>query len=368
MKITQLKLLYSLFFKSSNLMLKLSLMFLPIIMAVSLASIFFINNLSGSYKDYLLKSYIGTQGVLNIKSENIEYLKALQTALKKKSIDSSLKKELRRDVIFKTQDYLLEKKVKFVVLQKEYMKEKLHYNQEAIVINNILKNIFGDISKLSLKQVKQKTFTHLHTLKTIDTGFLSTEPLVFIGRDFFEKLGFHFKVYDSLELSITLDQIDFCLSIAKELADEYETGFNYVDILSQHKETELLFQNISYIELIVLIITSILSLIILTGSLTIISQIKQKAITLLRIYGLSTQLISLGLTLLSVILLSISLLIAYVLFVFMKLYFIMTLNFDYNFFIPLNTNIIYIVGSILLVFICITYLWAFQTFKGKITI
>jgi len=348
-------------------MLRLSIMFLPLVMAVSFASIFFINNLAQSYKNYLLQSYIGTQGVLSVNSTDVAYLKALQSAFLEQKIKSSLKKEVRRDVIFKTKEYTLEKKMKFIILEETYLLEKLDATQ-PLVLNKILANILGDTTTILIKQPDAANFEKLQNLQVIDTGFLSSEPLVFVGKDFFESLGFHQSSYDSLELSITLDEMEYAKKLSKQISEEFSADISFEDILSQHKETEVLFENIRYIELMVLLITSLLSIVILTGALSIIAKIKEKAIMLLRIYGLSTYFISWSLTLMSVMILGISILLALVLFIFMKEYFIMTLSLDNGFFLKLDTTVIYIVSAIFLVFSSITYLWAYITFKGQIKI
>lgn len=368
MKKNQILLLYSLFFKSSNKILKYSIGFLPLVIAFSFSAILFINNLSYSYKDYLLKSYIGTQGVLSVESENINYLSTLQKSLQSKQIKSSLKKELRADIVLKTTNFSFEKKVKFIVLEDEYLKNKFSLRGEAVIFNKILKNILGDVSNIDIKNPNKKEFINITNIKVIDTGFLVVEPLIFVGKKFFNKLKYNFKSYNILEIDTKLEQLNLCEELSYSLSETYASDMMIKNVLSQDKKTKIMFQNIEYIEYTVLIITVILAFVILTGALSIISKIKEKAISLLRIYGLSTNLISGSLTMLSGVLLAISIVLSYIIFLLMKQYFISTIGFGSDFFILLGSDVVIVILSIFIIFCIITYLWSNNKFRGKIGI
>ncbi len=368
MKKNQIILLYSLLFKSSNFMLRISIGILPFIIAISFASIFFINNLSGSYKHYLLEGYIGTQGILTVKSKNKEYLSELKKEFISQNVISSLKKIIRKDIVIKTSKFTLENKIKLIILEKKYLSNKLNNSNQNIVINKILLNTLGENNTFSIKNSKSNNFINIDNIKFIDTGFLTSEPLIFMSKSFFDKLGYKEISFDSLELSIGLDKIIDSKKTAEELSSKYKADIIFEDILSKHTESQKLFDNIAYIEYIVLAITSLLAFIILTGALNIISKIKEKAISLLRIYGLSTGLISLSLTMMSLILLSLSLLIAYFIFTIFKIYFVYCIGLENTFFIPLDLSIIQIVLMIFMIFLILTYVWGHNTFKGKITI
>ena len=364
MYINQIKLLYTLFFKSSNSLLRVSIFMLPFIIAISFASIFFINNLSHSYKHYLLQNYIGTQGTITIHSSNKNYLKELQQQFTTQS--NSLKKEILENIVITTPTYSLEKSIKIIVLEDSYLRKRVHYTNQALAINKVLANILGDIKTVSFSNPDTNSSIALQNLTVIDSGFLSVEPLIFMSKKFIESLGYKKIVFNSLELDIALDDIPNAKLKAKQLSEKYSTGVYFKDILSHHKSSQELFDNIRYIEYIVLLITSILSFVILTGALNIIAKIKEKAISLLRIYGLSTSLISIGLTFMSIAILIIALILAYIIFELMKLYFIYKIGLDSNFFLPLNYIVIYIVAYIFTIFTLLTYLWAYKTFKGKI--
>jgi len=364
MYINQIKLLYTLFFKSSNFLLRVSIFMLPFIIAISFASIFFINNLSHSYKHYLLQSYIGAQGTITIHSSNLDYLKELQQQFISQS--NSLKKELLENIVISSSKYSLEKSIKIIVLEDSYLKKRVHYTNQALAINKVLANILGDVKALSLSNPDTNSSIALQNLTVIDSGFLSVEPLIFMSKKFIESLGYKKIVFNSLELDIALDEIPNIQLKSMQLSEEYNTNIYFKDILSQHQSSQELFDNIRYIEYIVLLITSILSFIILTGALNIIAKIKEKAISLLRIYGLSTSLISIGLTFMSIAILIIAIILAYFIFELMKLYFIYNIGLESNFFLPLNYIVIYIVVFIFTIFTLLTYIWAYKTFKGKI--
>jgi len=364
MYINQIKLLYTLFFKSSNFLLKTSIFMLPIIIAISFASIFFINNLSHSYKHYLLQSYIGTQGVITIHSSNSNYLKELQEQFSTQS--NSLKKELLENIVISSSKYSLEKSIKIIVLEDSYLRKRVHYTNQALAINKVLANILGDVKALSLSNPDTNSSIALQNLTVIDSGFLSVEPLIFMSKEFIESLGYKKIVFNALELDISLENIPNAKLKAIQLSEKDATDIYFKDILSQHQSSQELFDNIRYIEYIVLLITSMLSFIILTGALNIIAKIKEKAISLLRIYGLSTSLISFGLTFMSISILIIAIILAYFIFEFMKIYFIYSIDLGSNFFLPLNYIVIYIVSFIFIIFTLLTYLWAYKTFKGKI--
>lgn len=368
MKINQIKVLYSLLFKSSNSILKISIALLPIFIAISFASILFINNLSQSYKDYLLKSYIGVQGVLTIKSKDINYLNELKNKLKQSDIKSSLKKSTMQTLILDNNKFIIEKNISLVILEKSYLKDKFGYKNEAIVINNVLKNILGDTKILKIKSKNNNKSLIINDVDFIDTGFLISEPLIFISKEFYNSLKLSEISFNKLEIDLLLSQVDIVKKRAYKLADIYKSDMDTEDILSSHKQTQNLFNNIKYIEYIILSITTLLSFIILTGALSVISKIKAKAISLLRIYGLSTNLISISLTFMSGVLLSLSLFLAYIILALMKIYFIQIIGLDSEFFLAIDNKIILLILSIVVIFLAVTYIWAFRTFKGKIEI
>jgi len=365
-KVEQITLLYSLFFKSSNKIFKYSMMFLPIVIAFSFSAILFINNLSYSYKNYLLKSYIGTQGVLSIKANDTNYLKHLQKTLDLDGIVSSLKKELRVYISLKTSDMVLEKRLRFIVLEDKYIKDKFGLSSKLIVCNKILKNSLGDIKQLYIKKTEATHYVDISNIKVVDTGFLVSEPLIFVGKSFLDKLGIELKAFNTLEINTQLDKIQNITNIALKLSEKYACDITTNNVLTHNQQTKEMFDNIEYIEYVVLIITVVLAFIILSGALSIISQIKQKAISLLRIYGLSTNLISTSLTLLSFVLLFLSIFIAYILYIFMKIYFLSRLGLGDDFFLSLNIEVYYIILSIFMVFCLVTYVWSNNKFKGKI--
>ena len=339
---------------------------LPFIIAISFASLFFINTLSHSYKAYLLESYIGTQGVLTIHSKSNKYLKELQD--KFGDSESSLKKELMRELVISTSQYSLEKKIKIILLEENYLQKKVNYNNQPIAINKVLANILGNLETLSIQNPFTKNKIVIEDVRIVDTGFLSSEPLIFMSNSFIKKLGYQNIVWNSLELDIHLDKINSAKDRAITLSEKYGIDIDFKDILSQNHSSQELFGNIRYMEYIVLFITSLLSFIILTGALNIISKIKEKAISLLRIYGLSTLVISVGLTFLSLLILSISIILAYFIFKLMKIYFIYSIGVSNEFFLSLDSVVVYIVGTILIIFSTLTYIWAYQTFKGKINL
>jgi hypothetical protein len=366
MKIEQIKLLYSLFFKASNMMLKISLAILPFVIAISFASILFINNLSYSYKNYLLQSYIGTQGVATIRSQNLQYLQQLKQLYNNKKITTSLKKEQRAKVIFETKDYQITKMVKFIILQKQYLKNKFHYTKEPIIINKVLANILNNPIKLTIKNQANTKMIYLNHLQVIDTGFLINEPLIFIDKQLFEQLQSKKIVYNLLEINTSLNNLSKIKKIAYNLSEKYSCDVDIYDILSKHKQTQLMFHNIKYIEYVMLFITILLASVILIGALSIISILKAKAISLLRVYGLSTSLIALSLTILSGVLLLVSLLFAFVLFWWAKVYFVSKLGLSQDFFIPLSNDIYISLGGVIVAFVLLIYFWGMGKFKGKI--
>lgn len=369
MNINKIKILFALFFKSSNLLLKVSVIFLPLIMALSFSSIIFVSNLSHSYKNYLLKSYIGVEGVLSVNSKNFKYLQLLRDEYDALGVQSSFKSVVRRELSIKTKNYVLQKKIKIIILEDAYLRQKFHLKTNVIVINNIFKDILGTTKDISIKSLGASNYMNFKSVESTDTGFLSSEALIFISKELFQKLGFKFVQYNYLELNILQDEILKMQNIAKKVSEnEHGVEMSLVNVLSKHQETKELFKNIQYIEFGILGVSSLLSFIILMSSLSIIANIKQKAITLLRVYGLSTLFISITLTLMSSLLFIISLTLASLFFHMLQDYFLSIIDFSSAFFIPLEANILYNLAYIVLMFLVCTYIWSYLTFKGKIKI
>jgi ABC-type lipoprotein release transport system permease subunit len=367
MRIKQISILYSLFFKASNKTLKISLFLLPIIISFSFASILFINNLSVSYKNYLLKSYIGIQGIVTIRSTDQKYLDSLQNSYNSLNINSSLKLEKILKLTFKIDNFSITKDIKVIVLENRYLKQKFSQFTN-ILINNVFKNILGDYRSINIKNIKTNKYIKLNNLNTMDTGFLTNEPLIFISKDFYKTLGFNSKIFNKLEVDCKINDIKSISSIAYKTSEDFGADIDIKDILSSNKKTQMLFDNIKYIEYLLLIITIILSSVILIAALSIISTLKAKAISLLRIYGLSNKLISYSLALLSGILLVVSFCLAFIIFDCLKIYFLDILSLKDSFFLPLGYDIYRLIFCIILVFTIIIYVWAFYKFKGKINL
>ena len=295
-----------------------------------------------------------------------KYLKEFQN--KYMQYSSSLKTDIISPIIISNANYHLEKKIKIILLEELYLKKRVKYKEEPIAINNVLENILGDVKALTFTNPDTNNSINLENITVVNSGFLSVEPAIFMSRNFFEKLGYKRYDFTKLELDIKLEEIQSLKEKADVFGEKYSIYMKYDDILSKNKSTQELFDKIRYMEYIVLSITSILSFIILTGALNIIAKIKEKAISLLRIYGLSTSLISGGLTLMSILILLISIFLAYILFIGMKIYFIANVGLESDFFISLDNKVLYIVSAIFTLFTLLTYLWSYKTFKGKITL
>lgn len=327
------KTLYQLLFKSKSILITISMVLLPILLILIIGSMLFVNNILYSYKEYLEKSYIGLQPKVYIKSEPLLIDKLYKYAKKE---NMKVSKSIHISHIVKINNY--KKRVKFIVLDREFIKHKFHTN--SIVINNILHNDIKNPTTLK-SDIMKKPLT-ITPKKIISTGFLTNSSIVFISKEEYQQ---HFKTMPKEEILEIEDDIEEL----KEAINKYSKECSVMK-LSIHKrvnkiaESKELFEKIDLIKNIIIIIIFIFSIAIITLSFNIIIEIKKKEITILRMIGISIDKFYKFLLFITFAVSSLSILFGYILYLFSINIFRQLININYDFSIITDTNfLIYII-------------------------
>lgn len=359
------KTILKLFYKSSGWLLKLSFWTLPIALFFSISSFLFIDNLLSSYERYLINSYLGVQGRISIETKNENLINGLTKFSVQKNFLFSNKKQYKVNVVLKNDTNQISKYAKFIILDKQYLKQKFHQttiDDNTIFVNKILYNSMGSLDINKFDKIyfddKDKIF-NITDIINIDTGFLGSEPIVFISSSFATKLfGTIEQKNRTLEfLEVDNNKIQTIKSKTKELSKQYKVlEYKILDLLQDTKTTKEFFDKVTMIQVGISILLFILSLGVIILSISVSIEFKKNSLKVLQLIGMSKK--DLSFTISGTIFLMILTILALSvgsIGLFQSL-FLSISNFHSSFFIALDMmNILYIVVLAFVLFI-FTYL------------
>ncbi|MDA7817983.1 hypothetical protein N9A28_07320 [Sulfurimonas sp.] len=291
------KIILKLLYKSSNWLLKLSFLALPIALLLSMSSYLFISNVLDSYENYLVKSYIGIQGRVSIESKDKKFIDDVVEYSKKEGLTFSTKKELKTSLVF-LGDRQIPKYAKFIVLDLEYLKSKfknLHVKTNTIFVNKTFSNSLGSLDISSFKQCyfdDEENVFDIESILTVDTGFLTSEPVIFVSSEFARNIFGDTKssmvkveFLESNEESITKIK-DNSEAIAKK---NNTMEFKIHDLIEDTKSTREFFEKVSLIQNAISILIFILSMGIILLSISISVEFKKNSLKTLQLIGMSAR-------------------------------------------------------------------------------
>ena len=350
-----IKILYQLLFKSKSILITISMILLPILITLITGSMLFVNNLLYSYKTYLEKSYIGLQPKVYIKSDPIFIDKLYQYA---KAHNIKASKSIHISQIVKINNY--KKRVKFIVLNREFLKEKFHTN--SIAINSIF---YKDIKKPTLLKSNNMKKPLLITPKVvIPTGFLTNSSIIFISKEEYKK---HFKNIPKEKILEIENDITPLQNAIQKYAKKYSVmKLSIHKRINKIKESKELFEKINLIKNIIIIMIFIFAIAIITLSFSIIIEIKKREINILRTIGISKDKFYkflLSITLLSV---SLSMAFGYIFYLFSVDIFTNFINLNDDFSIINDTNFLLYMMLFIPLTMIIVYLNLKIDFKDKV--
>lgn len=342
-----IKVLYQFFFKSKTPLIKISIIILPILLTLVIASMLFIHNILYSYKNYLEKSYIGLQPKIYIESTP-KLINKLFVYTQKHHITAS--KAIHIYKILKLNNY--KKKIEFIVLNKNFMMKKFH---TTIAINNILAKEIKSKSIISSKKMKKNLI--ITNKYIIPTGFLTNSSIIFISKNKYKKYFKSIPNETILEIEDNFNFKNIVYKYAKELGTMKLVIHKRINQIKNSKE---LFEKIDKIKNIIIILIFIFAISIITISFSIIIEIKRKEIKILHKIGISKNKFYLFLLSITLIISSLSVLFGY-LFYILSISFLKRFLTDTYDFVIISDN--HFILSIIL-FIPITLLIVFVSLKN----
>lgn len=288
-----LKLLY----KSSGWLLRFSFYALPIALFFSISSYLFIDKVLSSYERYLINSYIGIQGRVSVETNDKKLIKGLVEFSQSQKLKYSLKKELKTTVTF-LGEIKLPKYAKFIVLDQTYMQQKfnnLHANRETLFVNDVFLNSMGSLDKASFNKLyfnDDKKLFDINGIERVDTGFLSSEPIVFISAYFAKEIfGDIQKEKEVVEYLENSDKsIKTIKQTVKQLAMKYKTlQIKVHDLILDTQDTKEFFEKTSIIQKAISILIFMLSVGIILLSISVSIEFKKNSLKTLQLIGMSSR-------------------------------------------------------------------------------
>ena len=361
-----------LFYTSSGWLLKFSFWALPIALFFSLSSFLFIDNLLSSYERYLTNSYLGTQGRISIETTSKPLTNGIASYSKENKLIYSPKKIVKSNVVFKNRNKSLTKYAKFIVLDLKYLKQKFNYKNidtNTIFVNEVFSKSMGAIDINKFKQIyldDDEKILNISNIKVIDTGFLGSEPIIFITTQFANKLFGTIKQKKQIIEFLEKDTKNIKKLKLKinELSKEYQVlEMKIFDLLTDTKVTKEFFKKVTMIQFGISILLFILSLGVIILSISVSIEFKKNSLKILQLIGMSV--FDLSFTISGVIFLIFMLLLGLSIFCldFFQSIFLNISGFNEVFFIPINSmQILYtsLLGFILFIIVFISTKYIFK--------
>ncbi len=359
------KTILKLFYKSSGWLLKFSFWALPIALFFSISSFLFIDNLLSSYEKYLINSYIGAQGRVSIESSNTNLINGLVDFSIKNNLLFSNKKQYKANVVLKSTNTQITKYAKFIILNKDYLEKKFKQtslNNHTIFINTVFLKSMGSLDIKEFSQIyfddKDRVFS-ISKIIDIDTGFLGSEPIIYISIPFAKELFGDLKQSKkNIEfLDIDEEKITKIKKVTTELSKKFKVlEYKIYDLLIDTKATKDFFLKVNVIQLGISSLLFILSLGVILLSISVSIEFKKNSLKILQLIGMSKKDLSLTIsgTIFSMIIVILVLSVGAL--EFFQMLFLGISNFHSSFFISLDiNNIVYIIVLAIIIFL-VTYL------------
>ncbi|MBL0707908.1 MAG: hypothetical protein JJW00_02575 [Sulfurimonas sp.] len=352
MKLQQLSLVASIMYKSKSPKIFLSIFIvISLILSLSIGAYFFTGNLLNSYSSMLQKSYLGFEPRFTLQSNDVEFLKEVESVLTQNSLKSSIRKIEKNSYTLSLKEKKLRKKITFYIYKDGYIDQRFH-SEGGVYINKILENILRGTQEISLEKSRDQKLL-LPDFNVIDTGFLTSEAIIFIDER-------------KIKAFINSSELQAVLEIDDELSEETQhyistvakklqiLSYHYVDRLQSEEdvyENFVLFGLAKNIFLTILIGT-IIVIILITQN--IILELKEKSLRIILKMGMGlNEIIVIFLLLSSSIFIISTLAGRYVLSLFRSYYLHIT-NFRSDFFIDLVISDYYILFYLMFILLFFT--------------
>jgi len=359
------QIIIKLLFSSSNKLLKFSFLALPLGLFLSISSYLFIDSILNSYQKYLEDSYLGVQGRIYIETKDKKLINAIKEYASKNHLKYSVKNEFFSDITLVSPKKVLKKSARFIVLDKNYLKEKFKLKDiksNTLFVNQTFIKSMGsmninDFKSLFLKD-KDKSFK-IDKFITENTGFLSAKPMIFISREFAQKI-FHLKPRDKQTIEFLEKNQQVVDKIKKEieiLAKNVKSmKYEIHDLIIDMQSTKEFFDKVNMVQNSLSILIFILSVLIIMIGVSIFIELKKESLKILQLLGMSKKDLSLAISgVLFFMTMVVLLLSLFTLHIYQDIFLSIT-SLNINFFIPLNYEKVYIILGLNILLSLLSYL------------
>ncbi len=348
--------------QSDKLLLKLAFWVLPASLILSIAGLLFIDILLISYESHLSRAYLGLQGRLSIESTDTELLNDIQKKAQLKHWLHSPRQDLQVAISFtgNSPSPDIVKNVKVIVLEKDYMHKKFgeYTTNQTLIMNTLLKKSFGEMDLTLFNQLKtgeSLPVFSFNQIKVIDTGYLTSDPLIFMDRKTASQwLKISSDTIHKIEFMETREtQIKKIKHSVQAIAKQHQTMRLIIrDVINDSEDSRQFFKTIRLIEIPMIGFNLLLCLFIVFLSMEIALLFKRQSLAILCKIGFSqshmTTITVMMITLIYFISVGLGLILLWVL----EYFFTLSISLPETFFQPMNMNhysSLLIVGVLLII-------------------
>lgn len=258
-----------------------------------------LNGLLGVNSHHLEAGYIGLQGRLSIESEP-NALQTIAQQANKAGFPNLLRRDEKRLIHFQLGSRHIAKFIRLQTLSDQDYQQRFQHitsltdKKDHFIANRILQRHFMEnVEFISGIYHQDPTQTlKIKQLYFIDTGFLSTEPILYIRESQYQDLLIEpFPEYNILEFS---DASEYNIDAIKELiADsakqQYNSHISIHDLLVDTRESREFFDQLQKVQWALISIVLLLVVLTVVTAVGIILALKRRSFSTLILLGLSKQ-------------------------------------------------------------------------------
>jgi hypothetical protein len=364
------RVILQLLYRSNHKLLKLSFFLFPVALYISMSSYLFVDTLLKSYEAHLSQSYLGFQGRLSLSSD-AKTIEAIIKHAKAENYIVSPRIDLKRNIVIKS-DKDIVKYSKMILLEKAYLEKKFQSVQaNHLYINSVLAQNLGEASVESIKGLffdDVNATLDIEATTVIDTGFLSSEPIIFLPLERVKKIlpDVEKGSLHSVEFYETHNSV--VQKIKKELDEiakqQQSMRISIHDLLLDTKEHREFFHKLDQIKNIIIFFIFAFVLAIVLVSIALLIRFKYLSLKVLHFLGMSHLDLTRTITSMVAFMVIVMTFLAFVSLGLWQELFLMMSHFSQSFFqsVDLMTGILVLVSGLFIVIV--TYLFSRFIFKG----
>lgn len=367
------RIILQLLYRSNHKLLKFSFILFPIALYISVSAYLFIDTLLRSYENHLSQSYLGYQGRLSIESD-AKTIKAIADYANQKNYLFSPRMDMKHNIVIKNGQDIV-KYAKIILLKQHYLKQKfgsLYKGQEHLLLNSVMAHNLGmeNVSKIHGLFFEDRNQTlSVASTSVIDTGFLSSEPILFMSFERMREIFPELQESSIKSLEFFEKQNSVVTRIKKEIAqiakEHQSMQVVLKDLLLDTKEHREFFEKLDGIKNIILMAILLFVVAIILASIALLIRFKYLSLKVLHFLGMSHLDLTRTITVMVAFVVIAMTLLGFISLGVWEMIFVSMSSFTYDFFIGVNgLTVILIVVSALLI-IASTYFFTRMMFKGS---